>query len=80
MPVMNTINSHADIENLFGGRNEFSRAIGVSSNVTRKWSDRKRIPPEYWVAVVEAAHQADLPITFRLLAELIHKKTPSITG
>jgi hypothetical protein len=75
------INSHKQIAESFGNINDFSDAIGVSSNVTRKWIYRDRIPAEYWVQVVQAAHQADLPITYRLLAELInHKKAQSITG
>ena len=51
----------------------FSQAIDIPYNVTRKWFDRNRIPAEYWVRVVNACHEIDAPVTFKLLAELIAK-------
>jgi len=71
--------SHAEIIDIWPTQGAFARAINIDYNRARQWHSRNRIPAEYWVLVVNAAHEMDAPVTYRLLAELVakHKKTPT---
>ena len=73
--------THKDIIDYWPTRAAFCAAVGVPYNIGRQWYKRSRIPADYWVAVVNACHEIDAPVTYRVLAECIaHKKTPSIAG
>jgi hypothetical protein len=48
---------------------------GVTILAVRKWSHRKRIPSEYWFAVVNAAAERGIKgVTLEALAELDAKR------
>ena len=45
--------------------------IGVSLAAVRKWPQRDRIPSEYWLALVRAAHDRGIrDVTFERLAAM----------
>lgn len=76
------ITEHKQIQDLWPMKSGLSKAINVPYNVTRKWSDRNSIPPEYWVSVVNACHDIDAPVTYKGLAECVdrNKKRLSTTA
>ena len=77
-----SITSHKDIIELWPSQAVFGREINQPYSKVIKWYLRERIPAEYWLRIVTAAHVHDFPITVKMMAELIdidrHKKTPSI--
>lgn len=50
-------------------------STGVTILAVRKWAHRKRIPSEYWFAVVQAAAERGIKgVTLETLAELDAKR------
>lgn len=68
------IESHREVVEQWPVMAEFARLIDVKYLTVSKWKTRNFIPPQYWPRLVSMAHDMDLPITFRLLAELEAKK------
>lgn len=47
----------------FGGLAATARAIGKAKTTVQGWSDRKRIPQDYWDDLIAAAKERDRLIT-----------------
>ena len=71
---MSDITSHKQVIDLWPNQATFAREIGHEYHKINKWYIRNMIPPQYWVAVVNAAHEHDFPITYKSLAEMIMKQ------
>jgi hypothetical protein len=66
--------SHRQIIDLWPVKAQLARELGVKYGVLKQWYHRGRIPADYWVKIVNAAHEIDQPVTYKLLAELIQKQ------
>ncbi len=65
------MNSHRQIVDRWGNRAAFAREVGVDYQVARQWCVRNNIPSEYWLDVVNAAHQRGFrEVTTDLLATI----------
>ncbi len=47
--------NHADILDMLGTLSEIANGLNVKPNTARGWKRRKRIPSDYWPAVLELA-------------------------
>jgi hypothetical protein len=62
-----------DIIDAFGYA-RLAELTGIPAGTVAAWKHRDAIPSGHWLRVVEAAHEADLPITLRLLASIHERK------
>jgi len=60
--------SHIDVINSWPSLDALASDCLVQMHAVRKWRTRNNIPPQYWPALVAAAHDRDLPVTYRGLA------------
>lgn len=61
--------THNDIIDMWPSFSEFEHDSGACYMTVRQWITRNSIPSKYWTRVVVAAHDRDLPVTYKLLAE-----------
>lgn len=61
--------SHSAVIGLWPSLDVFAGDLGMQYLAVHKWQTRDSIPPRYWVRLVAAAHERDLPVTFKSLAE-----------
>jgi len=59
-----------DIFGLWDSLANMARELGIEYQTVAKWSQRGRIPPESWPAVIEAAKRRKIIVTPALLAKL----------
>lgn len=52
--------------------------IGAGPSAVRKWSQRNRIPEEWWRTVLDAPRVRDAGITADTLATLAHRKLAEV--
>lgn len=57
MPARHDLTSIEQIFDLWPTQVEMARDVGVEWQACAKWSQRKRIPPEAWDAVIAAARR-----------------------
>jgi len=60
--------SHIKVIDSWPSVHDMAADCHVDVGAVRKWRIRNNIPPQYWPALVAAAHQRDLPISYRGLA------------
>jgi hypothetical protein len=59
-----------DVFDIWPSLAEMARDIGIEYQTVAKWSQRGRIPPESWDAVIEAAKRKKVTVTPGLLNRL----------
>lgn len=69
-----------DVIEAFGARKAFAEAVGISPIRASAWWQRKSIPGDMWVAVVNAANDGGVTvegreITVEALAALAYRKS-----
>ena len=69
-----TIKTHQDIIALFPSIPVLARDCDFAYISVWKWNERNNIPPEWWCVIVHAAHERDLNITYKLLAETVRNR------
>lgn len=57
-----------DIFEIFGSLSEMAVALDLPYQTVAKWSQRRRIPSDYWAAVIEAAKIRGHKVTFAQIA------------
>jgi hypothetical protein len=58
------------IINELGGTAAVAEAVGTNSSTVCNWRTRKRIPADWWPALVRFGEERGKPITFDRLAEV----------
>lgn len=61
--------THSGVIALWPSFKEFVADVDAPYLAVHKWFTRDSIPAKYWTRVVSRAHDRDLPVTYKLLAE-----------
>lgn len=69
MPQPHDISSIEDLFSLWP-LPDMARDLGIEYQTVAKWSQRKRIPPESWNAVIAAAQKKDIALSSAVLNKL----------
>lgn len=73
--VQNIMNSFADIINLWPTAEAFAQDIEIEGQLARAMKRRNNIDQKYWVDVVSAAENRDIPnVTLEQLAQIASLK------
>ena len=59
--------THAEIIGLWPSATAFAEAIGVEPENARQMKSRNKIPPYWWLNVLDAARDRDIAISLREL-------------
>ena len=63
------INTHLEIINAWPTTKTLSEDISVSHSLVRMWKTRGKIPSDHWPALISAAVERDIPLSYKMLAE-----------
>lgn len=79
--VLMQITSFRDVIALLGHKSgDIADALGVKSDVVRKWKMRDSIPPEHWPEVIKVASYLGHEITVDALMALHQRRWSPIEG
>ena len=62
---------HREILALWPSIPEVSRDVKFNYVAVWRWKERNYIPPEWWSILVSVAHERDLEVSYKLLAETV---------
>ena len=62
--------THREIIELWPSIGDLAKDLRQKYNTVYMWWKRDSIPPDLWVAVVHAARDRDLPVTYTALTEI----------
>lgn len=69
------------IDDDLGGATETNADdLGVKLETLRKWRQRQRIPPEYWLPVVRVAAERGKSVSIDELAEIAARNPRAVTA
>ena len=68
--------SFPDVIGLWGSRADMASDIGATTEAVRKWEERKLIPAEWWLAILETATAQKAGLTAEMLVGLRAKPAP----
>lgn len=71
------MNRFEEVIDKFGGPRGFAQAVGIPESHARTMLARKSIPVEHWRAVVAAAEDKRLPISYELLTLMAERRRES---
>ena len=66
--------NHAEILDLWPSIPTIARDLNFNYVAVWKWHKRKFIPCEWWALLIEVAHERDIEISFKLLADTVKNK------
>ena len=72
--------SHREILALWPKLPDVARDLEFNYIAVYKWHERNMIPPEWWCLLVDAAHNRDLEVTFKLLAETVKGRKTKLSN
>jgi len=61
--------SHREILEMWPSMDVVALDAGVQPGIARMWRFRSSIPANRWTALVSAAQDRDIPLTYKMLAE-----------
>lgn len=65
-----TVRSFRDVAKLWPSVSDFASEMGVGVDTARKWSQRDKIPSEYWRSLLETRPARDAGLTAEVLTSL----------
>lgn len=68
-----TTMTHKEILDMWPNIETVAEITGDKHNTVQGWYWRSSIPSNRWVRLVEDAHDRDIPLTYKMLAEAIDK-------
>lgn len=70
----------ADIFGIWESMADMARDLGLEYQTVAKWAQRRRIPPESWADVIEAAHRKDVALSAAILNKLNSPRGTTLQG